>query len=862
MLHNVLRSEYIKKVPHITAFNNVLDIHGDVFIGVAFSRQYEEEKWTIARTKARALVTQILDNDPAAVNKAVSTVCTILAHATKRLPGIHTPPILSIRRGMWAKFYSTLQTHDIDGVAILIRLAAKSAYLDSIDSIPFKRAFETVPETEGVLKDINRSLGVMRAGLVAAITKFENHNLSASAHDLLQRPNVVKHVMLLMLSPVEDLQVTAQILVRVAYDVDARQECFRALLEKVPDAALEGIFEFLTAHALYADQWPEACSLSKSLVGCFTDIIEVLCTTPNGLLHSPDFLQSSKDNGPASMLPKLWSLMAKSITMIFKRTPTWSLYFDSHMMVDWMRDALIYGRDMLEKWRVIETAANTRPSKEKVRPGELSLLGKKMMETFQDVLLELTKWLRLTDEELLHQAFSLLTSLLDCFREAKIMPKEENMKKLRRHIDNARAGGSSGPRTRLDSGRLLMLEVALDNVEIIEIPAPKKPSPSPSSPPPPKAVAKPVETIKKNYIQGGTTKLASGTSSSTAHRFSVSKPNVASSSKTAKSISKYFTEKDKGLLDVEVVIPSFRKSTKTPIAPTPAVQAGPYKILPKDAHSDKSVVSVSDSSSESDDDEENEEGKAPGGLASLNKLQRSPKISKAPERRQTKLLEIPNQASRADIERLDRMKRRDEARIAAARLKPDISGLHKILLSWDYNHTGSTPPGEKLKLSQIPARFNNFTDYENIVKPLLLLECWAQIVSAKEQTPDIVDCRVTSRQFTDSWLDIDISVEGNIRKDWYLGETDLVLLSNSVNDKRIMAKTQSYRNSPHQGTQATLRCVVKDGDPGLQINTKWQLNKLVKYVFFLVFLVCFVSDWLQFGYPSSRIRCSGFCKVL
>lgn len=90
MLQNVLRSEHTKNVPHITAFNKVLDIHGDVFIGVAFSRQYEEDKWTIARTKARTLVTQILDNDTATVNKAVSTICTILAHANKRLPGTTT----------------------------------------------------------------------------------------------------------------------------------------------------------------------------------------------------------------------------------------------------------------------------------------------------------------------------------------------------------------------------------------------------------------------------------------------------------------------------------------------------------------------------------------------------------------------------------------------------------------------------------------------------------------------------------------------------------------------------------------------------------------------------------------------------
>jgi senataxin len=813
--------------------NNVLDIHGERFIEVAFSQLYADLGWSTARMKSRDLVTQVLGDDSDSVVQAVTTVCAICAQSTKGPPKYKTPS-LSIKRRMWASFYSTIQTNDIDGIATLIGFAAKTAYLDLMETKPYATHIKAVPEIEGALKDINRSLGIMRNGLVATLTKFENHNLSSSALDLLQRPEVVKNIVILMLSPVEDLQVSAQILVRLAFDVDARQECFRALLENVPDPAIQGIFEFLSKHARYANEWPEARSLSKSLVGCCTDIIEVLCTTPDGLLHSPHFLQSSEDNGPAAMLPRLWSLMAKSITVIFKRTPRWSEFFDSSVMVDWMRDALIYGRDMLAQWRVIENAANTRLSHEKLKPGELSSLGKKMMETLQDVTLELTQWLRLTDEELLHQAFSLLTSLLDCFRKANITPKAENLRKLRRHINSARSGNASERRTRLDAGRLLLLEVALDNVESNEDALPKKTSPPPQLPQPPRTVAKPAEPVKKNYIQGGTSRVASGTSASAQNKLTSFKPKVAAIARpSSMPISKYFTERDKQLLDADITIPSFRKSTKAPSVPAPTAVAGPSQLpttVPKDGGPGKSVVSVSDSSSESDDEEENDEEKPLGGLAGLNKIQRSPKISKAPERRQTKLLEIPTHTSRADRERVERIKRRDEARIAAARLKPDISGLHKTLLSWDYNHTGSTPPGEKLQFRQVPERFDNFTDYENIFKPLLLLECWAQIVQAKEQAADILECRITSRQFNDSWLDIDISVEGNLYKGWYLNETDVVLLRNTANDKRIMAKTQSYRSSPYQGTQATLRCIVKDGDPGLQINAKWRLSKLFRYV--------------------------------
>ena len=35
---------------------------------------------------------------------------------------------------------------------------------------------------------------------------------------------------------------------------------------------------------------PEACSMSKALAVCLTDVIDVLCSTPNGLVHQTGFL--------------------------------------------------------------------------------------------------------------------------------------------------------------------------------------------------------------------------------------------------------------------------------------------------------------------------------------------------------------------------------------------------------------------------------------------------------------------------------------------------------------------------------------------------------------------------------------------
>ena len=364
---------------------------------------------------------------------------------------------------MWKKLYPAIQTNDDDGIAMIIAIVAQTAHMDMLHAKPFTPAFEA-SDVENTLNEVNRSLATIREGFIGAMTRYADVNTSSSALDVLRCPGVARDLVKLMLSPVEELQLAAQNLVELAFDVDARHDCFRALLENLPDAGIDGVFDFLSTFIDYASRLPEACSLSESLVRRFTDIIDVLCTPPNGLLHSQLFLRPADDKGPAARLPKLWNLMARSLTVIFRRTPLWSTYFDNENMIVWMRDALIFGRDMLATWKVIETAANSRSMATATVSTKLSSIGRKMMGDLQDVLQDLARWLRLTDEELLHQSFSLLKTLLECFREAGVTPSEGGLKKLRKHIDSARKNDPK-TRIRLDRSKLLTLEAALDEFD-------------------------------------------------------------------------------------------------------------------------------------------------------------------------------------------------------------------------------------------------------------------------------------------------------------------------------------------------------------------------------------------------------------
>ena len=803
---------------------NILDIHSNTIISVAYANDYCVASWKDARDSARRLVEEVLAADTEEVSKTIKSLCLALALIKQNAaPG--ALPILTIRTQMWKKLYSSSPTQDTSAIASIICIVGKVAHLDSVRSSVFSQQWK-LPEGDQLLDKVNQCLHTIQNGFLALISTFSDYGVSTSALNVLRRVGAGKAVIMLLLSPIEDFQTAARTLIGLAFDVDGRMECFRALLENLPVEALDGIFDFLVTFERYAATLPEACSLSQSLVRCFTDIVEVLCTSPDGLLQSPIFLRSNDDQGPAARMLQLWQLMTKALSTIYKRTPMWAPYFDTPDMVVWMRDALILARDMLSHWRVIENAANTftKALANSAAPGKVSRIGHKMIGTLQEFLPELVRWLRLTDEELLHQSFALLQSLLDVMKNVHIRPSEAGLSKLRKHVEGAMNNSKiREDRTRLDSARLAKLADVLayfdedDEVEIVSHTIPSKP-------PVKEEKVKSVQTSRP-YILG-----KSQTSKITGHFTKTPLPNFRPSSSSAKT----FSEHDRQTLESQAAIPSFRTSKST----TSVSTAGSSKTIPqiqrsrnepKNEAAGRSAVPESSDSSESGSDEENL-GPATG-LSTLGRFPKSPRNStqktKQVERRQIKTLDIQTHINPMQ-ERILRQKR---DRIAALRLRPDISDLHRALLSWDYNHVGPEPPGGKIQLLNVPDRFDSYEHYFRVFQPLLLMECWAQLVQSKEEKQDSYPCKVESRLFSDDWLDIDLSISESVRRDWYLAETDIVLLRQLDLQKCAMAKVKSYRALP-SGIQFTVRCYTKDGpgDPGLQVATLWQISKVFRYI--------------------------------
>lgn len=789
----------------------------------AYGQCQADQNWEAARTSAHTLIEDALSSDILSIKHAVTALCRILAQKKKNAE-CDQLPTFSFRQNAWKTFYSTTRTPA--GIANFVLLVSKVAYLDPVRSDVFANNW-AFPPGDNLIKEINQAIPILQTGLSSLISTFSDYNVSDGAIDILQRPGVGKAVTLLLLSPVEEYHIAAKTLIGLAFDVDGRMECFRSLLENLADEALDGILEFLSTFHQYAATMPEASNISAALVRCFADILDILCASPDGLLLNFHFLRPKEPAGPSSLMPKFWKMLTKSLCIIYSRASMWAQYNDTTNMVLWMRDALILARDVLKQWRVIEKASNAskydsmKPSKR----DETSSIGRQMIESLQDFLPELIKWLRLTDEELLHQSFSLLQGLFDLMRETHVRPSEQALEKLSKHVEGALRTDSTTreQKTRLDQGRLLQLSEALshfnkkdtkdsdDEVTIVSHTTTAK-KPAPQIP------AKKLETTSRNYIQGKMTSTKS-----------VPRPTQPTPSlvQNRSSSSKFFSEADQKELESSISIPAFRKTTGDTLVPGPSKTIPDNrrpltkKPEPKNEGLSRPVQSSDESSSSSSDSDDL--GLRADAFRKSPKL-KSPKRIKPVERRQIKTLDIP-----ISDPSLDRLRRNKQAHLTAMRMRPDVSDLHRTILSWDYNHVGPTPPGEQLKLVSVPARFENYSHYFHVFRPLLLMECWAQLQQSREEKQDSYQCKVDSRQFADDWLDIDITITESVKKDWYLAETDVVLFRHPSHDKCLMGKVKSYKVL-HSGTLAVVRCYIQSGigDPGLQISTMWQISKVLR----------------------------------
>jgi len=407
-----------------TAFASTLQVHAK-YIAVVALRPSDrlETAWLPARSSAQSLLEQCFNSDGRDIHESMLGLAHIAFHEKRRLKRARggrdatvPQPVTTLHRAsvhgeLWRMAYENVGTADVAGVAIFLKTISTFSHVELLDRRNAWRgdSLKAVVKEEdwtASIRAINHGLRNSRDGFAHALESLAMQPDTALTRTLWDIPGVPKSAIILLLSPIDEIHDPVISLIQQAFDdTDDRLDCFRILLQRYPDQAMEGLRYFLQNFINTAQKTPDSCSLAKWLVRCFTDVLDVLCNPSSSqpLLHDETFLANRVgDVSMSRRVGDLWSLMTESLAVIFDRTKDWAPLYENEVMVDWMRDALIFGRGMTEHIRVFEAAflgqSGSRFSGDDFEsPLKITHVGKRMVEKLERVLKHLVTWLRLTE---------------------------------------------------------------------------------------------------------------------------------------------------------------------------------------------------------------------------------------------------------------------------------------------------------------------------------------------------------------------------------------------------------------------------------------------------------------------------------
>jgi len=177
-----------------------------------------------------------------------------------------------------------------------------------------------------------------------------------------------------------------------------------------------------------------------------------------------------------------------------------------------------------------------------------------------------------------------------------------------------------------------------------------------------------------------------------------------------------------------------------------------------------------------------------------------------------------------------REERRNAQHRIKQRLRPDITDLHRYILSWDPQHIGPTPSyhaqytAALSKLGHVPSTFSGAKQYEQIMLPLFLQELWSQSQQEKQSSDAPMVVEVAARQYDDGFVDIDV-----FSKQMYgtfVNDSDVVILTQpGQNTIKVMAKVQAFKRKQNVATIKLRVSTLVDRNQ-VVAKTTWQMTKL------------------------------------
>lgn len=391
---------------------NALEIHANTIVSVALGTpDYRSSAWSLAHSTAQDFLHQIfvIDGD---LIRSLYTHLGGQANEARRRKGKDPQdsfPTARVATVLWSKMYELTSSTLLDGIPAAMQGLRRFAHLPvpggrawSHEGLEFwkedQKWAQSVTTLRSTMKAMKDAFGT---NVTTAISVADNNRLKRlwRVQDF---PQLIMHLLLCSDADVHDAIIG---IIQTTYeDVDSRVDCIRSMFTMYPIESIKALIDFLNNWNNDVRDMPTAVETARWVVRCFTDIIDVLCRQTNvttGFVFLSDeiFLQTTFGGRKMTdYLLDLWNAMTSSLANIFKLTSRWAPFFDNQEMVDWMQDALIFGRLLVEETQNFEAAiTDTHDQRGQSQGANTGSSASELVDHLEPVLENLLAWLRLTE---------------------------------------------------------------------------------------------------------------------------------------------------------------------------------------------------------------------------------------------------------------------------------------------------------------------------------------------------------------------------------------------------------------------------------------------------------------------------------
>lgn len=606
----------------------------------------------------------------------------------------------------------------------------------------------------------------------------------------------------------EDTFAAAVELLKTVTNGESRREAVRGILDMSLGSSLVALKH--TADMVHSLRTFQALPM---VVKTGVDTLSGLCNSQTGVLRSRSVLIGFEKQA----LHAWWKEQWNAIDMAYAMTSEWSEYMDLGLLKDFCRDAMEYADRLFDEYKIISVMMSKQSEEKSSDPDSQEAIRKQVLERPRRSLRYLVMWLRLSDSYLVATVVSLVSKLLRSLGELglridketheyidKVLYKRVNtiVQPQQRSILKQALVENFGKEDSDDEPEIIKVQTRLDGWSKSANGAVHDPSRSGSSTPGKQEV---VDLDKwragtKTAIRDDTRSLSGSIEQGKLALDQIkARQQRLEAVKSAKSKTLAETEKAENAKAIESLKAKRQREkeekrqrdaieiAKARALRTPTVKgegsglaalAGAIGKIHAPVRNEMMVSSEEEEDSDDDEDE----------MALIRKV-KGPKALSDFEKQRRAAARLPQ----GPVKKTKIIRSQIEMR---ARLTPDMTGLHKTILSWDIFHEGDSPP-EAPECVDLPAKFRNYQDYQTTMYPLLVSEAWMSLSTELETARQsngikgrLFTITLKNRMSVDSFMEISTTMTPADNKEVQIGDADIVILSEAP-------EPLNYPKAPH-----------------------------------------------------------------